>query len=303
MRNYKLTAVFSFLLLFNVYSFAKLPNHFESRNGYTGEKPFVTVSLIGGLGNLLFEVSTACAVAWDNDAEPCFPDFKPIANQDSFKHIFFRLNINQPKNPIQYVCNRPCFEYDPIPYHPNMRINGYVQNDKYFAHHRNRLVELFAPHPNDLNYIQNKYGWIINHPNSVSVHLRYYYAEKPDEDCFVQYDWEYFEKAMSLFPNTSLFVVTSDNVNFARQNISTDGRNVVFIEKEPHFIDFYLQSMCKHSIICNSTFSWWSAWLNQNPNKVVVRPKVWLAGYPDMDGPDDWIKIDAIGMQERKKQK
>ncbi len=182
-----------------------------------------------------------------------------------------------------------------------MKISGYFQNEKYFAHHRDRLLNLFAPHPDDLKYIQNKYGWIINHPNAVSVHLRYYYSEKPGEDSFIQYEREYFEKAMALFPESSLFIVTSDNLNFARQNIPTEGKNVVFIEGEPYYIDFFLQSLCKHNIICNSTFSWWSAWLNRNPNKIVVRPKVWMGGYPDIGGPEEWIKIDALGLQAKQK--
>lgn len=83
---------------------------------------------------------------------------------------------------------------------------------------------------------------------------------------------------MALFPDSSLFIVTSDNLEFARKNIPTQGRNVIFIEGERYYIDFFLQTLCKNNIICNSTFSWWSAWLNQNPNKVVVRPKVWWVG-------------------------
>lgn len=119
---------------------------------------------------------------------------------------------------------------------------------------------------------------------------------------FIQYDWEYFEKAIALFPDSCLFIVTSDNFDFAKQNIPTHGKNFVFIENEPFYIDFYLQSFSKNNIICNSIFSWWSAWINQNPNKIIIRPKVWMGGYPDIGGPDDWIKIDVQGMQARLKE-
>ena len=175
------------------------------------------------------------------------------------------------------------------------------QNEKYFAHHRNKIIKLFSPNTKDRNYIKKKYGHILSHPNTVSVHLRYYYAEKPGENSFRQYDREYFEKAMELFPSYSLFVVTSDNMEFAKKNIPTNRGTVLFIEKEPYYIDFFLQSMCKHNIISNSSFSWWSAWLNKNPHKRVVRPKIWLGGFPDIGGPDDWIRIDALSMQERMK--
>ena len=33
---------------------------------------------------------------------------------------------------------------------------------------------------------------------------------------------------------------------------------------------------CKHLLISNRTFAWWTAWLRQSPAKVVVRPGNWL---------------------------
>ena len=268
---------------------------------FDDDKPYVIGSLLGRTGNLMFEVATTCALAWDNDANPYFPDFAPIMEYSDFRHLFFRCRVYPPRKKIDYEWGFAPYGFEPIPFHPNMKISGYFQNEKYFAHYRDRLLKLFAPHPDDLRYIKTKYDWLINHPNTVSVHLRYYHAEKPGEDCFIQYDKEYYEKAMNLFPDTSLFIVMSDNLDFARQNIPTDGKNVIFIENEPHYIDFFLQTFCKHNIICNSTFSWWSAWLNQNPDKIVVRPKTWMGGYPDIGGPDEWIRVDARGMQERRK--
>ena len=42
--------------------------------------------------------------------------------------------------------------------------------------------------------------------------------------------------------------------------------------------------------------------MNENSSKIVVRPRVFFVGVPDIGGPDEWIKVDAMGMQERTRQ-
>jgi hypothetical protein len=255
-------------------------------------KPFVIARLIGQLGNNFFQVATACALAWDNNAEPCFPDFD--SSSVVYKHMFFRFKNKLPSVPVAFEWNEPTHTYHAIPYRPNMLINGFFQTQKYFAHHRKRLLELFAPHPEDLAYIQKKYNAILTHSNTVGVQIRYYRDECPTPDKFPQYGKNYLKAAMSIFPQSSLFVVSSNNLVFARQVIPRSVKNVVFIENEPHYIDFYLLSYCKHNIITNSTFGWWSAWLNQNPNKIVVRPNVWFHGLPTQDVcPPEWRNVNA----------
>ena len=58
--------------------------------------------------------------------------------------------------------------------------------------------------------------------------------------------------------------------------------------------NFMIATKCKHNIIVNSSYAFWVAWLNQNPNKIVIAPKKWNnrydREYKDLL-PKEWIRI------------
>jgi hypothetical protein len=73
------------------------------------------------------------------------------------------------------------------------------------------------------------------------------------------------------------------NINFITHNYSDN-----------NYEDLRLMSCCNHNIIANSSFSWWGAWLNKNPNKIVIAPKLWYANQKIENKditPKNWLRI------------
>lgn len=56
--------------------------------------------------------------------------------------------------------------------------------------------------------------------------------------------------------------------------------------------DLFAQAACRHQIIAPSSFSWWAAWLNPNPDKVVIAPRRWVHDWATRDVvPPSWIRV------------
>lgn len=274
---------------------------FLSKNLHSSElnqKPYVIGTLEGQAGNIFFQIATASALAWDNGAEAYFPQLAIIPSL--YHHYFSRCKITPPSDEISYHQGCPTPYYAPLSYRDNMKTSGFFQSWKYFDHHRDRLISLFSPIKRDAAYIEKQYGTLLKNSNTVGIQLRYYMKEAPS---FAQFGRDYFEKAMKFFPDTSVFIVSSNNIAFAKDQIPTEGRTVIFLEKESDYIDFHLLTRCNHNIISNSTFGWWIAYLNQNPDKIIICPAQWFGPthwggddysdiYPDIY-PESWIQVKA----------
>lgn len=118
--------------------------------------------------------------------------------------------------------------------------------------------------------------------NSVAIHFRKgkdYMIRTPFHGtCPV----EYYQKAVNIIRekvSNPVFYVFTDNVEWVKNNFK--GIDYTLVEGNPaigwgnHF-DMQLMSCCRHNIIANSTYSWWGAYLNSNPDKIVIDPKYWF---------------------------
>lgn len=137
--------------------------------------------------------------------------------------------------------------------------------------------------------------------NSVGLHIRrgdYLSVEFRDGFSGICTD-QYYRKAIDHIQSNienPLFFVFSDDIEWAKDNLGID--NAVYISHNcgrSSFRDMQLMSLCQHNIIANSSFSWWGAWLNSNPDKIVVAPAKWYnftsEEFDHRITPQNWIRF------------
>lgn len=136
----------------------------------------------------------------------------------------------------------------------------------------------------------------------VSLHIRrgdYTHPAEGDVALPLHYYFESIRAVQEQFAEPTFFVF-SDDMAYARQNL-TGNPNLIFVDHNdglsPHE-DLRLMSMCHHHIIANSTLSWWGAWLNARPQKLVWAPKHWRVGGCTESRdllPPEWLLIEDSG--------
>jgi hypothetical protein len=256
----------------------------------------ISTSLIGGLGNMMFQISTAYSFSLKynkkmicdirNMSVPHKPYSEYINN--IFRKIEFSNNIEN-----QIIFNENGFHYSEIPkIEGNVKLVGYFQSEKYFSNHRNNILELFEIDEKTKVFLNQKYENVIN-LETCSIHVR-----RGDytrlQDYHPTQSIDYYRKAIEIMGDEKYFLIFSDDIKWCIENFNFV-KNKIFISDNLDYQDLYLMSMCKNNIIANSTFSWWSAWLNTNNKKIVV-PKKWFGNSYSYFNTNDlycenWIKI------------
>jgi hypothetical protein len=175
--------------------------------------------------------------------------------------------------------------------------DGYWQSEKYFKKEEKLIRSFFSFDIRKLNQMSLSLFYKLEQDNnSVSVHIR-----RGDYQKFQHYfggicTLDYYRKAIEYMQqnnSSATFYFFSDDINWARQEFND--LKVTFIDwnlKQDSWQDMFLMSKCKCNIIANSSFSWWGAWLNDNPTKIVIAPKKWFINIKALDIiPEKWIKM------------
>lgn len=271
---------------------------------------FDKIGYMGRLGNQLFQYATLMGVANKTGYKFGIPiknnlQINPEGCYDKYLNKWipykfdladcFNLTVNDSSginNTITYKETMHEFNGDIFNIQDNTNLEGYFQTEKYFKHIELNVRNEFVFKNEIINEclkIKKKYTDIV------SIHFRRgdYLG---DADKFPPLNLEYYQKAINLFDDKEYtFFVFSDDIDWCK-NVFGDDEKIVYIEGNNQFVDMCMMSMCNHNIIANSTFSWWGAWLNSNPNKKVIGPSNWFGpGLSHLNTkdiiPENWIVL------------
>ena len=269
----------------------------------------VITRLIGGMGNqlfqyafarnlsilsnkeLLFDLSAFCNYKLHKYALNNFKINAKIASKDQIPRHYNKGGFNRKISkiidfvyPKAFEINEKKVSFDEkilIKYKGNIYLNGYWQSEKYFELNENIIREELA-FINEIDIDNLQIANNIETTNSVSIHIRRkdYLTNPLVKNVLVPCTLEYYYNAIEFINskvNSPFYFVFSDDINWAVENLKTL-KNCIFIRnnEQKNYIDLKLMSLCKHNIIANSSFSWWGAWLNINPSKLIIAPSKWF---------------------------
>lgn len=221
-----------------------------------------------------------------------YPDFESKLKRSFAKTFPQKYSINYIREKNSYAFDKKLLSSPDYIYY-----EGYFQNEKYFKHLRTALLKEFSlkvPLDEKNQIVLDK----ILETNSISIHIRrgdYVDLESTSKihgTCSLDYYKEAIEYIAKRVKDPHFFLF-SDDIEWVIKNLKLEYPfTVVDFNQDKGWFDLNLMKQCKHNITANSSFSWWGAWLNENPDKIVIAPKKWsLQKQKGNIIPKDWVKL------------
>lgn len=248
----------------------------------------------GRMGNFLYMAANCIAMSLRHGMGFSIPN---VSSHDFWNPVYLpHLHKPYDRSLPTITIDEKQFHYELIQWDDswndkNVMLNGYFQSYKYFSEYRDKIIELF------------NYPWHCIE-DTASIHARFTdYQTIPGKHVLVTK--EYLQLAMRLVTKETgirKFKVFSDDIMFFR-NTFGNLYNFEYSTNAGIEQDLVEISSCHSNIGSSSTFSFWAAYLNRNPSKVIVTQSDWFQeNWKDEYGrlvdtkdviPDQWFKVSA----------
>ena len=280
---------------------------------------FNNIGSLGRLGNQMFEYAALRGIAARHGYEWCIPPPERKGIENYSLHECFKLSPDRREGimePCQYA-QEPYFHFcqelfDTCP--DNVSLHGFFQSWRYFDNVKDEIRKDYTFHEGILEPCKEMMEELEGQ-EPIMLHVRRGDPNLTDPRGF---KWsytqcgsmhpvqpvEYYEKALKHFRKDQPVIVFSDSTDWVKEQDFFKPDRFMISEPEDKYADgsftpyadLCLMSLCSHAIIANSSMSWWGAWLQTNPDKIVIAPKMWFGpDYKDKDTKDlycpEWILL------------
>jgi hypothetical protein len=253
----------------------------------------ISVDIMGGLGNQLFQIITAMAYS-KKYRNPLIIERKSHSPSCTYRNVYWNnfldgLGKYLTNDKIEFsVYNEKSFEYNDLPKissRDDIKLCGYFQSYKYFDEYKGEfLKEIHWCAKRDA--VKSKIT-DVNPEDMVSLHFRIGDFKNLENHPIMP--MEYYINAIKYIEAREsnvkiLYFCEEDDISFVLNNYINPLRNIfekiTFTQTRNRLEDWeqmIAMSLCKHHIIANSTFSWWSAYLaDDNDKKIICYPDIWF---------------------------
>ena len=154
----------------------------------------------------------------------------------------------------------------------HVRLSGHLECVEYFKDYRNEILDLFSIDSQSESFLRSTYPALFDSTKTcISVHFR-----------VVNWDYkigiDYYAQALNILlslANNPVVFIFSDDMEYTKTHYISHIQFVkdvqlIYVQGNPDYIDLWCMSLCKYNILCHSTFSFWGAYLNQQPGKLAV---------------------------------
>lgn len=245
--------------------------------------------LRGGIGNQMFQYALGRHIADKLDTQL----YLEKSYYTEAKHCQFRLdkfNIREDQIISEHQTSYQLLKETSMDFNPhvlnltgNLALYGYWQNSNYFKDIRSSLLKDFTP--------KDSCRIAIPEGNSVAVHIRGgdYRGWHKFDVVSPNYYKEAFRLIAEKVENPRFYIFTNDDEYALKMLAEVAGHYEIMRLQGEEWEEMNLMSRCNHHIIANSSFSWWSSYLCNNPDKIIISPSKWFNEEPSNK---DHLEID-----------
>jgi len=314
----------------------------------------IIIKLKGGLGNQMFQYALGRRLSLESNdplkldlswffdkevrrvelenfnvpADLKLPDnwyhLPPFSRNQKIRMIFSKMDKMLPERFRFYFkeASNGLFDTRVLDLKGSKYLEGYWHSEKYFEPIKGQIrADFTLKKPFELQD-QKLVEEMSSNPHSVSVHIRRgdyvsdYRIIGAHYICTPDYYTETMQLMKKKLGDGVVFYIFSDDPDWCRTEMQypSDFR-IISDGQRPINHELVMMSHCNNAIMSNSSFSWWGAWLIEDPDKSVVYPAKWFNRHSSSDIPlknwlayqhntkNDWKFIDIPYVKSRYKTK